>query len=151
MPKDENKTTESIFDLKFNREFNDTFNIIYCNKGRTKSCEIKLDSIYFHTPSNDNNIYFAEDRKTVFYFSLPYLYFTSFKSEQIYANNTDITNYCTSSGLSYNDNIIITCYLDLPSILNKKDYELINSSIIIKYGSESKIFNIKRGTEDPLN
>lgn len=151
IPQDENKTSEYIGYVKYNSEFNNKFNIIYCHSGAYEPCEINSYYINFDTPSNNNNIYFAEDRKTVFYFSLPYLYFTSFKSEQIYANNTDITNYCTSSGLSYNDNIIITCYLDLPSILNKKDYELINSSIIIKYGSESKIFYIKRGTEDPLN
>ena len=107
------------------------------------------------TPTKDDYIYYAKDRETVFYISFSCFYFNCIRNRQeqyIKVNNTDITEKCrASSSLEYNDYRMITCYLDLPSILNKKDYELINSSIIIKYGSESKIFNIKRGTEDPLN
>ncbi len=117
-------------------------------------------NVYIHiqTPSKDDCIYYAKDRVAVFYISFSCFYFNCIKDLQeqcIKVNNIDITQKCRSSGLySYSD-YIITCYLDLPSILNKKDYDLINSKITIEYGCEytikSKIFDIKRGTEYPLD
>ena len=106
--------------------------------------------IKIHIISTDDNIYYANDRKALFYLSFPYFIINLCESKQIYANNIDITNNCISNGLSVNEIIMITCYLDLLSIF-KKEYLLINSPITIKFCFKEATFNIRRGTEYPLD
>ena len=162
-PDKEDKIAESIDVLEFNSDYNKRFNIFYCDIFYREECEIKNTNqgghasnpfnsnvIKIHTISTDRNIYYAKDRKALFYLSFPYYVFNWSKCKQIYANNIDITNNCISKDLLDNENIMITCYLDLLSIF-KKEYLLINSPITIKFCFKEATFNIRRGTEYPLD